>query len=425
MFQPTVTVPTELLQHHNALFTREAWRTGHRPDQRRAIQPRPLTVEFTRGPMVKRISTNTVGGGDEKAQGSVSEGLDESSIASRSSVTRVEVKLGATHIVASLHCFFVEPSPQQPKHGFFDIHVRCLTNERTSSSTGTPSGDLHGNPNIFPSSLVQLRRFLLSLFKGGVIDTEGLCVVPGKHAWSLTVDCAIVHNDGNVLDGCQLAVLSLLLAHRRPEVLILAQHEQTIPGESVRLFEEWERDPAPLSLLQTPLSCSFALTVDPQQQMLARRKHQLQQAHHTNSSSPAPILEEWELIVDPSLEEATAAASSITVVVNREGQVSATVKGGGPSVSLSHVAQCMALAGGSSDGVIKQDGEDSSVSQGGVTAYWGSVIDSAVKKLEVERQNARKTQFLWAKQRTGVASTAKEGVAPVSEEPNKKKPKTE
>lgn len=434
MFQPAVLVPADLLQQHNTDFTRQAWRVGLRPDQRDADQVRPLSIEFARGPLVRRIiGAEGTGSGRNDDDASV----DVSTLAHRQNSTRVQLKLGATHVSASIHCHLVEPLPHQPKHGFFEVQVKHLTHERTvatsSAGGGAAGGDINPNPDLFPSSSAQLRQFLMKLFKGGVIDTEGLCVVPGQHVWSLTVNCTLLHNDGNAVDACQLAVLALLLAHRRPEAVILPPAQREAGGEGVRLYEEWERDPAPLSLLHTPLSCSFAVTEDPHQRLLEER--QRQHGGGAAGTSSTPTTRAFEIVADPTLEEAAAAASSITVVVNREGQVCALEKGGGPSVSLQHITECLRLAGGaggerSDNELIETTNEEDGASPNSTAAfdrsiagYWWSVIDKAVRKLEVDRQTARQTQFQWAKQRTGV-SAAPASTASASE-PSAQKRKVE
>lgn len=440
MLNPAVSVPIDVIHFHNNRFTREAWRLGLRPDQRRASQVRPLSIVFTRGQLVKRIvaSTDDHRGSLAGGKAAVNDvGLDASCLASRQNSTRVEVKLGMTHVTASIHCHLVEPSPNKPKHGFFDLHVQHMGNERSGGSSGGGAGggggELTSNPNLFPSSTLSLQRFLLSLFKGGAVDTEGLCVVPGRHVWSLSIHCSIWNNDGNVIDACHLAILSLLLAHRRPEAILVrspssAGGEGEDGEEAVRLMEEWEREPVPLSLLHTPLSCSFILTEDP---------FSFPSFSETNTSSTGEGAalggEEGKerLLADPTIEESAAAATSITVVVNREGQVCGVYKGGGASVSVDHIMECIRLAtchtleehrnepedhlpspvsgnGGSGTQVENETAKE----LGGVAGYSWSVLQHAVERLEVERKKSLQTSFQWAKQRTGVAASSSSSPLP-------------
>lgn len=424
MLHPAVPIPTDVLQLHNNEFIREAWRLGLRPDQREAAQVRVLTIELTRGHLVKRIFASA---GEESRKGSSETvvhdtGLDVSCLASRQNSTRVQVKLGVTHVTASIHCHLVEPLPTKPKHGLLDIHVQYMSNERSGGSSAGigGGGELTANPNLFPSSSVQLQRFLLSLFRGGVVDTEGLCVVPGKHVWSLSIHCCVWNNDGNVVDACHLAVLSLLLAHRRPEAVIQSRSASE-GGEAVQLLEEWERDPVPLSLLHTPLACSFILTHDPFSVSSS--------SSAIPATGPAASMEvsAERLLADPTIEECAAAATSVTIVVNRERQVCGVFKGGGCFLSLSHVLECIRMSttasptteeGGTpvNSRMVSEASEDRRnvvdvqkekvrVELGGIAAYWWSVIDAAVEKLEVERKEARRASFHWAKSRTGVAKS--------------------
>lgn len=388
MLHQAVSLPGDILLRHNAEFTQQAWAAGLRPDQRLPHQVRPLSIKFFRGPVAKRLSAldfpiSSQGGENDR------HAFDTTALAYRQNSTHVRVHLGATHIIGSIHCHLVEPLPHQPKHGFIDIQVKHVAHERSCGPTA--ANDISVNPNIFPSSTLEIRNFLLRLMKGGVIDTEGLCVVPGKHVWSLNINLCIANNDGNTLDACELAALALLHGHRRPETLILAAGSNEV-SEGVQLFEEWERDPVPLSLLHFPLSCSFAITTDP---------NETKQVDSQGCSAAR-----LEVVADPTLEETAAAASSVTVVMNREGQVCALEKGGGPSVSARHILHCMALAGGNaeeSDSAADQISLAMTVG-GGVAQYWYNVLQEAVEQLDLERQTARRTQFQWAKSRAGVTS---------------------
>ena len=49
-------------------------------------------------------------------------------------------------------------------------------------------------------------------------DAEGLCIIQGKLAWSLSVELQLVNDDGNLMDAFFLAAVLALKNTRLPEV---------------------------------------------------------------------------------------------------------------------------------------------------------------------------------------------------------------
>lgn len=331
-YRPAQPVPCDALLQRNVEFTRTAWRAGLRCDQRGPHQLRELSVEF---PLLSR--------------------------------DLVQVRCGGTCATASVSCELVEPSPFRPKHGFFDVHVRQLLNERDSITK--------------PKEVKRLGMYLERLFKGSVIETEALCVLPGRRVWSITVSALVINDDGNALDVVQWAVLAALMHVRRPEL--------TIRGDTVIVHPPHERDPVPLALHHLPVSCSYVVTQDPQRMELEARAAVLRAAGgpgaagHSGVSpavSPDVVL---RVVVDPTAEEATAAATSIVIAVNGEGQVCAMEKGEGCDVPWELMQECMHTTLLLAPPILE-------------------TIQVAMATHDKKREEALKGQFLWAQKRTGV-----------------------
>ncbi|PWV08218.1 putative ribosomal RNA processing protein 45 [Trypanosoma cruzi] len=324
------TIASPALTQREVEFTKSAWIAGLRPDQRGAQQLREVNVDF---PLLSR---------------------DVSC-----------VRCGGTIVTAAIACELVEPFPCRPKHGIIDFSVRQPYTERDSSAK--------------TAELKKLTAFLERLIKGGgVVDTEGLCVLPGRRVWSISVDVTVLNDEGNVTDVAVWATVAVLLHYRRPEL--------TIRGDSVILHPTHERDPVPLSIHHTPLSFSFAITMAPgDRNKLARGRRDSQEA--------------LEVVVDPTFAEATAASSSVVVAVNAEGQVCSVSKSEGSCIHLNEVNHCMETASLLAPHIL-------------------SLIRDAMAAHDKRRQEVLKRMFLWAQKRSGVTRE-------VTEPESAKKLKTE
>ncbi|CCW62001.1 unnamed protein product [Phytomonas sp. EM1] len=342
-YRPALPIPAETLLRCNSQFSREAWRIGMRHDQREANQLRPLSIEFP-------FLTDDV----------------------------TLVRCGDTAATATVTCDLVEPSPFRPKHGFLEFHVRQLLHERDSLEK--------------PKEIKKISWFLERLFKNNVLDPEGLCVLPGRKVWSLSVDILIVNDDGNTLDVAEWSAITALQHFRRPEI--------TIRGDNITVHSPHERDPVPLSLHYIPVSCSYAVTTGVD---TAQLHHRAAESVLAVSADPtgtggdakgkgasAPKENELLLVVDPSLEEEAAAASKVVVAVNAEGVVCALEKYKGCDVTWPILNECIQITNRLVPRILDE-------------------MKTAMAEHEVRRKEAFKEQFLWAQQRTGVHKLGDDG----------------
>lgn len=184
------------------------------------------------------------------------------------------------------------PFPDRPFEGqlsFFVEYSGTALNLNGFSPVGTRLDE-----EQFGSSI---QRTLEKAFKSSrAVDMESLCVVTGQRVWNVRVDIHVLEDEGNVLDAVMLATLAALSDFRRPDVMVSAEQEVTI-------FSSFERHPVPLSLHHFPLSVSFGIFQD-------------------SNNSPVGL-------VDPTSIEALAQESSISFVMNRQGEIVHMIKPGG------------------------------------------------------------------------------------------------
>ncbi|CBZ27123.1 exosome complex exonuclease RRP45 homolog,putative [Leishmania mexicana MHOM/GT/2001/U1103] len=348
LYRTAVPVPGDALVQRNLEFTRTAWKAGLRPDQREANQLRVVEMDF---PLLSRDV--------------------------------VQVKCGNTVATATVSCDLVEPSPYRPKHGFFEVHARQLLHER--------------DPLDQLKEIKRISMYLTRLLSGSVLETEGLCVIPGRRVWSIDAEVIIVNNDGNVQDVAQWAVMAALQHVRRPEL--------TIRGEDVVVHPPHERDPVPLPLHHIPLSFTFAVCANPQEVQLAVRAATLRRAQGSRGGAPSGANADegdgeakdlgWssdalQVVVDPSLEEAAAAACTVSVAVNGEGYVCSLEKADGCDVSIAYLGQCMETATKLTQALLMQ-------------------MKESMEAHNAKRTEAVRSQFLWAQQRRGIQAIGTPG----------------
>ena len=116
----------------------------------------------------------------------------------------VEVQLGLTRVLANVSAEAVEPFPDRPAEGFFQLNVAFSP---MASPTFEP-GRLNTDANNEITRMVER-----ALRDSRAVDTESLCIVSGVRAWSVRVDVHILDHGGNLADCCTLAVWESSLSY--------------------------------------------------------------------------------------------------------------------------------------------------------------------------------------------------------------------
>ncbi|ONM08750.1 Exosome complex component RRP45B [Zea mays] len=139
---------------------------------------------------------------------------------------------------------------------------------------------------------------------------EFLCVVAGKHVWSVRVDLHILDNGGNLIDAANIAALAALSTFWRPECTVGGDD-----GQQVTVHDPEVRDPLPLTIHHMPIAVTFA------------------------------YFGEGNIVVlDPTYKEEAVMGGRMTAIVNSNGDVCAIQKAGGEGLMSSVTMQCLRIA---------------------------------------------------------------------------------
>eukprot|EP00672_Neobodo_designis_P001107 CAMPEP_0174856346 /NCGR_PEP_ID=MMETSP1114-20130205/35709_1 /TAXON_ID=312471 /ORGANISM="Neobodo designis, Strain CCAP 1951/1" /LENGTH=301 /DNA_ID=CAMNT_0016091141 /DNA_START=47 /DNA_END=949 /DNA_ORIENTATION=+ len=276
----------------------ESWKEGVRMDARRPQQLRELTVEFP-------VPTDR---------------------------NQAVVTLGQTVVAASVVVELVEPSPFGANLGFFDVNVRGPD----AGASGAQRSPL----------LVEVRTAVDAILRGGgAVDTESLCVLPGRYVWSVSLTLTILSDAGNAVDAAAWAAVAALRHARRSDL--------TVTNDTVIAHTARERDPVPLAMHHVPITVSAAVLPD-------------------------------GFVIDPTTAEAGAAACCVTVGLTPSMQVCAVHKRSGAPCDYATIQAVLAVAKNVVCGVDE-------------------VMTAAMAADETKRKEAARARFEWARKRTGVS----------------------
>jgi exosome complex component RRP45 len=169
-----------------------------------------------------------------------------------------------------------------------------------------------------PSQQEMLLSRLLekTIRRSGALDTESLCLISGQKVWSIRVDVHILSHDGNLVDASCIAVIAALQHFRKPDT--------SIEGESVTVYTVREREPVPLSLLHFPLCVTFSI-------------------YGEGTLGPGGAGKE-KVLLDADLLEEQLREGSLTVGMNRHGEVCQIAKLGGAPIDALMVLHCVGIA---------------------------------------------------------------------------------
>ncbi|WVZ59596.1 hypothetical protein U9M48_009715 [Paspalum notatum var. saurae] len=142
------------------------------------------------------------------------------------------------------------------------------------------------------------------------VDMESLCVVAGKHVWSVRVDLHILDNGENLIDAANIAALAALSTFRRPECTVGGDD-----GQQVIVHDPEVRDPIPFTIHHMPIAVTFA------------------------------YFGEGNIVVlDPTYKEEAVMGGRMTATINSNGDVCAIQKAGGEGVMSGVIMQCLRIA---------------------------------------------------------------------------------
>jgi len=310
-----------------------------------------------------------------------------------------EVQLGRTIAIAEALCSVSPPAPDRPLDGLLTIAV-----EISAAAFGDAPNAARLQQNSSSSSRNDPRAIAITrilerqLRDARAVDTETLCIEPGKKVWKVSVIVTILNaSGGNLIDCCALAVAGALLHARRADVSLRDDESQLMDSDgdnidevnddtlsvterdkdttmtgitktttsspslmsnnatyralqgSVKIHSYASRAPLPLAMLHIPVCVSFALFSPSLLQAALTSSSSTtstqQPVNSPSSSSLASKTVTSEIaIVDPSLSESLDCDGDLTFCVNSHRELCGMHKAGGCPVDSSTLLECARIA---------------------------------------------------------------------------------
>jgi exosome complex component RRP42 len=185
------------------------------------------------------------------------------------------VLLGKTEVLVGVKVETGKPFDDTPNEGVLTVNAELVPVASPNFEPGPPNEDS-----------VELARVVdRGIRESKAIDTEKLCIEPGKKVFVVFVDVYVLNHDGNLIDASALAAMAALLNTNMPN--------NEIKDGELKIKQGY----TPLPVKSHPVTVTTG---------------------KINNS----------LIVDPGLEEEQVMDSRISMAINDEGNICAVQKGG-------------------------------------------------------------------------------------------------
>ena len=116
------------------------------------------------------------------------------------------VLLGKTEVLVGVKIESGTPFPDTPNDGVLTVHAELVPLASPSFEPGPPD-----------ENSIELARIVdRGIRESKAIDTEKLCIEPGKKVFVVFVDIYVLNHDGNLIDASALAAVSALLNTKMP-----------------------------------------------------------------------------------------------------------------------------------------------------------------------------------------------------------------
>jgi exosome complex component RRP42 len=201
------------------------------------------------------------------------------------------VLLGKTEILVGVKVETGEPFPDTPNEGVMTVNAELVPLASPDFEPGPPD-----------EKSIELARVVdRGIRESKAIDTEKLCIEPGKQVFVVFVDVYVLNYDGNLIDASALAAMAALMNTKMPNYEI-KDGELTI-----------KQGYTPLPLKSHPITVTVG---------------------KINNN----------LIVDPWLEEEQVMDSRITFAINEDGNICAIQKGGSSYFTPQQILEALKIA---------------------------------------------------------------------------------
>jgi exosome complex component RRP42 len=186
-----------------------------------------------------------------------------------------KVFLGKTEILVGIKVETGEPFPDTPNEGVQTVNAELVPLAHPSFEPGPPD-----------ENSIELARIVdRGIRESHAIDTEKLCIEPGKKVFVVFVDVYVLNHDGNLIDASALAAMAALLNTKMPNYEIKDGELKIKQGYT------------PLPMKSHPITVTIGKIGN-------------------------------TLLVDPGLEEEQVMEARITMAINEQGNICAIQKGG-------------------------------------------------------------------------------------------------
>jgi len=184
------------------------------------------------------------------------------------------VLLGKTEVLVGVKVETGTPFPDTPNEGVLTVNAELVPLASPTFEPGPPD-----------ENSIELARIVdRGIRESKVIDTEKLCIEPGKKVFIVFVDVYVLNHDGNLIDASALAAVSALMNTKMPNY--------EIEDGEVKIKQGYTQ----LPLKNHPITVTLGKINN-------------------------------KLIVDPWLEEEQVMDSRLSIAINDEGNICAIQKG--------------------------------------------------------------------------------------------------
>lgn len=213
--------------------------------------------------------------------------------------TRLDTnQISPSRILAKASAEVTVPFADRPLDGIFTIATEL-----------SPMTAPHFEVNRPTETEVLLSRLLeKTVRRSGALDTESLCLVAGQKCWSVRVDVHVLSHDGNLTDAACFAVVAALRHFRKPDT--------SIENGVLTVYTPAEREPVPLGWLHSPFCVTWSFFGD----------------------------EGETALLDADWMEEQVRVASVTISLNRHGEICQIAKLGGVPVEAVALLQCTSVA---------------------------------------------------------------------------------
>jgi exosome complex component RRP42 len=184
------------------------------------------------------------------------------------------VFLGKTQVLVGVKVETGEPFPDTPNEGVMTVNAELVPLASPTYETGPPD-----------ETSIELARIVdRGIRESKAIDTEKLCIEPGKKVFVVFVDVYVLNYDGNLIDAAAMAAMSALMNTKMPNYEIKEGELKLKQGST------------PLPMKSHPVTVTIGKIND-------------------------------KLIVDAGMEEEQVIDARLTMAINEEGNICAIQKG--------------------------------------------------------------------------------------------------